>query len=101
MPPVLCAVAETLLPSLGGARNYITVKGCCWSLGCSFDGSDRLKPNRISMSEWQGRAGCGGMCEPRWSVMMVVLPSGRRVPRALAAVGRPDGSQNNKRTRWE
>lgn len=39
-------------------------------------------------------------CEPRWCMMMVALPSGRRVPRALAAVGRPDGSQNNKRTRW-
>lgn len=38
--------------------------------------------------------------EPRWSVMMVASPSGRSWPRALAAVGGPDGSQNNNKTCW-
>lgn len=32
--------------------------------------------------------------------MTVALPSGRHWPHALAAAGGPNGSQNNKKTRW-
>lgn len=53
-----------------------------------------------SLTEFPCQSGREEQAEPQWSVMMVALPSGQRWPHALAAVGGPDGSQNNKKTRW-